>query len=83
VLSRNSRLHVEISGHAAEGESKPLELSISRAEAVKEYLVRRGIADDRLRTVGYGVDRPVATNATREGRDKNRRIEFRLVRADE
>lgn len=83
VLSRNSRLHVEISGHAAEGESKPLELSIARAEAVKEYLVRRGIPDDRLRTVGYGVDRPTATNATREGRDKNRRIEFRLVRPDE
>lgn len=83
VLSRNSRLHVEISGHAAEGESKPLELSIARAEAVKEYLVRRGIADERLRTVGYGIDRPAATNATREGRDKNRRVEFRLVRAEE
>ena len=83
VLSRNTRLNVEISGHTSEGEGKPLELSIARAEAVKEYLVRRGIAEDRLRTVGYGNDRPTATNATREGRDKNRRIEFRVIRPDE
>jgi outer membrane protein OmpA-like peptidoglycan-associated protein len=83
VLDRNRRLTVEIAGHTAEGEAKPLELSIARAEAVKEYLVRRGIAEDRLRTVGYGSDRPNATNATREGRDKNRRIEFRVVRPDE
>jgi OmpA-OmpF porin, OOP family len=83
VLERNTKLNVEIAGHTSEGESKPLELSIGRAEAVKEYLVRRGISEDRLRTVGYGNDRPVATNTTREGRDKNRRIEFRVVRADE
>lgn len=83
VLDRNRRLTVEIAGHTSEGEAKPLELSIARAEAVKEYLVRRGIAEDRLRTVGYGSDRPNATNSTREGRDKNRRIEFRVVRPDE
>jgi OOP family OmpA-OmpF porin len=83
VMSRNTRLNVEISGHTSEGETKPLELSIARAEAVKEYLVRRGISEERLRTVGYGNDRPTATNATRDGRDKNRRVEFRLVRPDE
>jgi OmpA-OmpF porin, OOP family len=83
VLDRNRRLTVEIAGHTSEGEAKPLELSIARAEAVKEYLVRRGIGEDRLRTVGYGSDRPTATNSTREGRDKNRRIEFRVVRPDE
>jgi OOP family OmpA-OmpF porin len=83
VLDRNRRLTVEIAGHTSEGESKPLELSIARAEAVKEYLVRRGISEDRLRTVGYGSDRPKSTNSTREGRDKNRRIEFRVVRPDE
>lgn len=83
VLDRNRRLTVEIAGHASEGEAKPLELSIARAEAVKEYLVRRGIGEERVRTVGYGVDRPTASNATRDGRDKNRRIEFRVVRPDE
>ena len=83
VLDRNRRLTIEISGHTSEGEAKPLELSIARAEAVKEYLVRRGISEERLRTVGYGSDRPTATNSTREGRDKNRRIEFRLLRPDE
>lgn len=83
VLERNPRLNVEISGHTSEGESKPLELSIARAEAAKEYLVRRGIDEERLRTVGYGNDRPLATNTTREGRDKNRRIEFRVIRPEE
>jgi OOP family OmpA-OmpF porin len=83
VLDRNRRLTVEIAGHCSDGETKPLELSIARAEAVKEYLVRRGIAEERLRTVGYGADRPTASNATKNGRDKNRRIEFRLVRPDE
>ncbi len=83
VLDRNRKLNVEISGHASEGEAKPLELSIARAEAVKEYLVRRGISEDRVRTVGYGGDRPSSSNATRDGRDKNRRIEFRVVRPDE
>ncbi len=83
VLDRNRRLTIEISGHTSEGEGKPLELSIARAEAVKEYLVRRGISEERMRTVGYGADRPTATNSTREGRDKNRRIEFRLLRPDE
>lgn len=83
VLERNRRLTIEIAGHASEGEAKPLELSIARAEAVKEYLVRRGISEERLRTVGYGVDRPMSTNTTRDGRDKNRRIEFRMVRPDE
>lgn len=83
VLDRNRRLTVEIAGHCSEGEPKALELSIARAEAVKEYLVRRGISEERLRTVGYGTDRPTASNATRTGRDKNRRIEFRMVRPDE
>jgi OmpA-OmpF porin, OOP family len=83
VLDRNSRINVEIAGHSSEGESKPLELSIARAEAVKEYLVRRGISEDRMRTVGYGSERPVATNTTRAGRDKNRRVEFRIIRPDE
>lgn len=54
-------------------------LSLARATAVREYLIRRGVPGDRLSALGAGPDRPVTTNATPEGRAKNRRIEFRLI----
>jgi OOP family OmpA-OmpF porin len=53
-------------------------LSVARAETVRAALVGRGIAADRLSTIGYGGDRPIADNATSEGRQRNRRIEFVL-----
>ena len=54
-------------------------LSQSRAEAVKFYLSSKGINGDLLTTSGQGSDRPVASNATAEGRARNRRIEFRMA----
>ena len=52
-----------------------LKLSQSRAEAVRNYLVKKyGIAADRLTAKGYGLTRPVADNATEAGRQQNRRI---------
>lgn len=85
TLNANAAIHVEIAGHtSSEGEpQRNLELSLKRAEAVKEYLVRRGISEERLRTAGYGADQPVAPNSTAEGRSRNRRIEFRIVPAGE
>lgn len=56
-------------------------LSAARARAVAEALSARGIAADRLRAVGLGGSRPIADNATRDGRWLNRRIEFRLEAA--
>ncbi len=53
-------------------------LSLKRANAVKSYLIKKGIAKERLRAVGYGETKPVASNATLEGRRKNRRIEFKF-----
>lgn len=55
------------------------DLSQSRAEAVKLYLSTKGIKGDLLSTSGQGSDRPVASNATAEGRARNRRIEFRMA----
>jgi uncharacterized repeat protein (TIGR01451 family) len=53
------------------------ELSEARARAAKEYLVRvEGIDENRIETFGYGPERPVATNKTKEGRLLNRRVEF-------
>ena len=53
-------------------------LSERRAESVKRLLVGRGVQDYRIQTVGYGKSRPVATNATPEGRQMNRRVEIRI-----
>ncbi|MDH3283814.1 MAG: OmpA family protein [Acidobacteriota bacterium] len=53
-----------------------LDLSQRRALAVMEFMIRQGIVPDKMKSVGYGLERPVADNATREGRAKNRRVEI-------
>ena len=57
-------------------------LSARRAEAVKEYLVAQGLSEDLLSAVGFGPDKPVASNRTSAGRAQNRRIEFRVTRVE-
>jgi outer membrane protein OmpA-like peptidoglycan-associated protein len=57
-----------------------LELSSKRAEAVRAYLVGKGVAAERLEAKGYGDTRPIASNKTAEGREKNRRVAFEVVR---
>ena len=70
--------NIEIEGHTdAEGtDERNQRLSDRRARAVAEFLSRSGVDARRLTTVGYGASRPVADNATDDGRAKNRRIEF-------
>ncbi len=53
-------------------------LSQDRVEAVKTYLSRKGITENRVEATGYGETRPVATNATAKGRAQNRRVELEL-----
>ena len=55
-------------------------LSADRANAVKNFLVEKGIAESRMTTKGMGDTKPVASNKTPEGRAQNRRIEF--IRTD-
>jgi OOP family OmpA-OmpF porin len=71
----------EIVGHTDSegGRAQNLVLSAARAESVKAYLVQRGIPEGALSTSGLGPDRPVADNATPQGRARNRRIEFRVL----
>jgi OmpA-OmpF porin, OOP family len=54
-------------------------LSVSRAEAVKAYLVTKGVERNRVYTEGKGEKQPVADNKTREGKTKNRRVEIEVV----
>jgi OOP family OmpA-OmpF porin len=54
-------------------------LSVRRAEAVKQYLVSKGVEQNRVYTEGKGQTQPVADNSTREGRAKNRRVEIEVV----
>jgi OOP family OmpA-OmpF porin len=54
-------------------------LSQDRADAVKDYIVGKGIAAKRLTATGFGSDKPIATNKTATGRQQNRRVEFIIV----
>jgi OOP family OmpA-OmpF porin len=74
-------LRVEIGGHTddAGDAADNLDLSQRRAEAVRAYLVAQGVPAERLVARGYGEGRPIADNATPEGRARNRRIEVRQL----
>jgi outer membrane protein OmpA-like peptidoglycan-associated protein len=74
-------LSVEVQGHTDERGTKLYNkrLSQRRADAVKQALVARGIEADRLSTKGYGREVPREDNTTEEGRQKNRRVEFKII----
>jgi OmpA-OmpF porin, OOP family len=82
VLKEYSDVKLEIAGHTDDRGSADFnrDLSQNRAEAVKAYLVSKGIDESRLQAVGYGLDRPIANNKTSSGRSKNRRTEFQLIK---
>jgi OOP family OmpA-OmpF porin len=75
----NTAMRIQLDGHAsAEGtEEYNMQLSKDRANAVKTYLVNSGVSASNISTRGYGETRPVASNATEEGKTQNRRVEFR------
>jgi outer membrane protein OmpA-like peptidoglycan-associated protein len=78
ILNDYPKLNINIDGHTdntGKAESN-LALSQKRADAVKAYMVSKGISADRLTATGYGQTQPVADNATAEGRTKNRRVAF-------
>jgi outer membrane protein OmpA-like peptidoglycan-associated protein len=76
--------YVEVAGHTdSTGKAaKNRKLSQDRAEAVRLYLIDKSVAAERLTAKGYGPDKPIADNKTKEGRDKNRRVEFIILKAD-
>jgi outer membrane protein OmpA-like peptidoglycan-associated protein len=74
----NPDANITIEGHTdSQGQRDyNMQLSQKRADAVKDQLVARGVAADRIKTVGIGPDRPIADNKTAEGRANNRRVEI-------
>lgn len=80
VLQMQEDRTITIEGHTDSQGSNSLNerLSEKRAESVKDYLVSRGIDSSRVRTVGFGEERPIASNDSPEGRAMNRRVEIVL-----
>jgi outer membrane protein OmpA-like peptidoglycan-associated protein len=80
ALVDNLQIQIEVAGYTDNvgGVRANQKLSQRRAEAVKAWLVKKGVAASRITTVGKGDKDPVSTNRTPEGRAKNRRIEFHV-----
>jgi len=81
VLQTYPSISLEISGHtSSEGDAAVNQrLSQERADSVKQWLVDNGVPPERLKTRGAGPDEPIADNKTAAGREKNRRIEFKVL----
>jgi outer membrane protein OmpA-like peptidoglycan-associated protein len=75
---------IVVKGHtdATGDDARNLELSKKRADAVKDYLVSRGVAPERVRAEGRGKQEPVAPNDTAEGRAQNRRVEITVMKKE-
>jgi OOP family OmpA-OmpF porin len=81
VMNRCPGVKVEVSGNTdSVGEPQyNVRLSLARANSVVDFLVHHGVRPDRIGAIGYGDTKPVASNATEEGRAQNRRIVFRVL----
>ena len=81
ALTKAPEIKVEIGGHTDSKGSDEYnqKLSERRAKSVVEYLTSKGIAGGRMTSVGYGESKPVADNATDEGRELNRRVELKVT----
>ncbi|MBN2663797.1 MAG: OmpA family protein [Bacteroidales bacterium] len=80
-LHQNPTVKIEINGFTDNTgkEENNKQLSLDRAKAVFEYLVQKGIAQNRMKYQGYGSQNPIADNSTEAGRQKKRRVEIRVV----
>jgi len=79
-LKKNPEIRIKISGYTDNiGSTEDNQiLSQKRADAVREYLISKGIEVERITTLGYGEKDPIATNKTEKGRALNRRVEFEI-----
>lgn len=83
LLKDNPRIKVEVGGHTDSTGSEKANQKISekRAESAKKYIEDKyNIPSDRMVVKGYGSSKPIADNNTKEGRAKNRRVEFKIIK---
>jgi OmpA-OmpF porin, OOP family len=82
MMKENSKMVIQLEGHTDnQGSAKAnMELSQSRVEAVKKYLVSKGIAKDRVKTKALGGSQPLSNEMTQEARARNRRVEMRILK---
>jgi OmpA-OmpF porin, OOP family len=82
ILKERQGVKVVVEGHtdSTGPEDYNQKLSERRAQSVRDYLAKNGIAADRLETKGFGESKPAYDNATKEGRYRNRRVEFQVVK---
>lgn len=81
LLNKYPQLRIEISGYTDNvgDENGNIQLSQKRAQAVVSYMISKGISQNRLQGKGYGSKLPIAPNTSEEGRQQNRRIEFKIL----
>ena len=81
IMNKFKSVRVRVEGHTdARGpDDKNMILSEARAQSVKDYLVSKGVAADRIEAKGFGETKPVADNKKAKGRAENRRIEFQVI----
>jgi outer membrane protein OmpA-like peptidoglycan-associated protein len=82
LLKEKSGMQIEIAGHtdAVGPEQYNLSLSERRAKAVIQYFINKGIQSNRLTVLFFGEGKPVDSNATKDGRKRNRRVEFKILK---
>jgi outer membrane protein OmpA-like peptidoglycan-associated protein len=83
LLKERGAMEIELDGHtdALGTEDYNLELSERRAKAVAKYLVDQGVPQEHVKVMYFGESKPVDSNTTKEGRKKNRRVEFKIIKA--
>jgi outer membrane protein OmpA-like peptidoglycan-associated protein len=81
LLKENQQIKIEIISHTDNvgGVESNQKLSDYRSEEVIKYLIQKGISAARLKAIGYGEEKPIASNENAEGRQKNRRTEFKII----
>ncbi len=82
VMKANPDIKIELSGHTDSYGNMDynIKLSKERAQAVADYMISKGISPDRLVVVGYGPKKPRDTNTTPQGRERNRRVEAKVIK---
>jgi len=82
MMKENTKVVIQLEGHTDNKGSAEanLKLSQARVDAVKKYMVGKGIGKDRIKTKAFGGTKPIATEDTEEARAKNRRVEMRVLK---